>query len=153
MSNTKELLSEEASVAQLGVFFDYLKTKGRSSILIKAMEADYVVALDKNGLKKIRQLTKEMRELMRETFSQEQRMECLQLMASRGVLKEENFEALKVDKLLEKNNISTREEFESLMAFVNEHSQNGESLKKIDLANKILHQFTLAQKSKANATK
>jgi hypothetical protein len=112
------------------------------------MEADYVIAIDKNDLKKIRQLTKKMRELMRETFSQEQRMECSQLMASRGVLKEENSEALKVVELLAKNKISTREEFESLMAFVNEHSQNGESLKKVDLANKILHQFTLEEKSK-----
>lgn len=153
MSNAKPLMSEEASVAQLGVFFDYLKSKGRSSILIKAMEADYSVALEKSGFKKIRQLTKEMRELMRETFSQEQRMECLQLMVNRGVLKEENFEALKVDELLAKNKISTQEDFESLMAFVNEHSQNSESLKKIDLANKILHQFTLVKKSKLNPTK
>lgn len=146
-------MNKEASAAQLGVFFDYLKTKGRSSILIKAMEADYIVALDKNQLKKIRQLAKEMREVMRETFSLEQRMECRQLMASRGVLNEENFEAPKVDELLAKSKITTREEFESLMAFVNEHSQNGEFSEKIDLANKILHQFTLVKKSKRNAAK
>lgn len=153
MSKKKDVMNEEASAAQLGVFFDYLKTKGRTSILIKAMEADYVTALDKNDLKKIRQLTKEMRELMRETFSQEQRMECSQLMTSRGVLKEENFEAPKVDELLAKNKISTREEFEALMAFVNENSQNGESLEKVDLANKILHQFTLEEKSKVKVAK
>lgn len=148
MGNTKDLMNEDASATQLGLFFEYLKAKGRTSILIKAMEADYVTALDKNDLKKIRQLTKEMRELMRETFSEEQRMECSQLMAIRGVLKEKNFEALKVDKLLTKGKISTREEFESLVAFVNENSLNGESLKKVDLANKILHQFTLERKSK-----
>lgn len=135
-------MNEEASAAQLGVFFDYLKTKGRTSILIKAMEADYVAALDRNDLKKIRQVTKEMRELIRETFSQEQRMECSQLMASRGVLDEKNFEVLNVDKLLAKKKISTREEFESLMAFVSENSQNHKSLQKVDLANKILHQFS-----------
>ena len=148
MSKTKDVMNEEVSAAQLGVFFDYLKAKGRTSILIRAMEADYVTALDKNDLKKIRQLTKEMRELMRETFSEEQCKECSQLMVGRSVLKEEDFEARKVDEVLAKNGIATREEFELLMAFVNEHSQNGESSKKVDLANNILHQFTLGGKSK-----
>lgn len=132
---------QEREIARIGMFFEYLKLNGRSGILIRAMEADYTAATKTLDPKAIRQLTKEMRELLRETFAPLQRVELNQLWESRGLATDTNSESLHVEKLLGKKKISTRGEFELLMAFVNEKVQAGEMLAKVEIANKLLHEF------------
>jgi DNA-binding response OmpR family regulator len=140
--------AQQKAIERVGVFFEYLRLNGRTSILIRAMEAEYSAALGKPNPKAIKQLVKEMRELLREIFTPSQRTELTRLLESRGLATDADSESLRIAKLLKKKKISTRGEFELLAAFVNEKVQAGEMLAEVEIANKLLHEFESGKKAR-----
>jgi hypothetical protein len=132
----KHLSNKEIfSVEQLGAFFRYLDSHSRSSILINAMKGDYLRLLDKENKKIQMQLSKEVRELIRETFSPSQRIECELLMQ----IPSGNSKAIEV--ILERGRILTGEEYEMLLSYVQEKAGALEFQDSLIEANKILADF------------
>lgn len=140
--------TNESSLAnKLMAFFEYLKFNDRSSALIRAIESDFNAALVKNDLKKLRQVEKVVHELLRETFSEEQRVEFAKKIESSGHSTATNPDLVAIDTILSSGKIRNPQDYELMMAYVNDYSQaNPSNSTKIDMANEILFRYEFKSK-------
>lgn len=141
MNITNTVLNNQEDMKALKLFFIYLKNKKRTSTLIEAMEIDYVQLVVEEKAKKIRQLVKEMHELVRETFSIEQKNDFNQLLVAEGLSGIELFSMGKILKLIEKNEIKKINEYKLLLEFVEQNFNNKKHISLIRQINELLNKF------------
>jgi Ca2+-binding EF-hand superfamily protein len=109
----------ENDIAELKVFFAFLRESARTSILSRAMEADLDAIASVRSEKKLRQLTKEMKELVRETFSPNQANDFDSFLRANGIQSKRPNQAEMVNKILDRGKLKNRSEFEVLSSYVN----------------------------------
>jgi hypothetical protein len=141
-------INYENDVAELKVFFAFLRESARSSILIRAMEADFDAIVSVPNEKKIRQLTKEMKELVRETFSPNQVNDFDSFLRANGIQSKGLNQAEIVTRILDRGKLKNRSEFEALSSYVNVNHGLEKELSRIQRANELLLEFEVARKSK-----
>lgn len=138
----------EIRALQVHLFLEYMKERGRSSVLVRAMEEEYAMLRMKHDTKLLKLLQATMKELLRETFSPSQRAELGARFTEAGVASEDLDGHVKVRRILAKEEVSSPAQYEMLLAFVDEMSQTAGDPLLIEHANRLLRSYELTQRKK-----
>lgn len=136
---TKNLDEAHAS-DELRAFFSYLKKSNRTSPLIKAMEREYLKLESAPSSKKIKGIWKEMRTVVRETFTDHQRNELALMVKLKSTFPIDSDEKLG-DEIIARGVIRSDDEFRTLLQLVDSWQQLEVNDSQITSANQMLADY------------